>query len=64
MGCRCKERAEAIKRAVGAAASFDGRNVARQLEFVGRTLQQDIRSGALARAAMTRLPTLRRAWPR
>ncbi len=60
MGCGCKERAAALKRATSAAIGLDGRTVTRELEFVGRTLRQDIRSGALTRAALARTPLLHR----
>jgi hypothetical protein len=60
MGCRCQERAEAFRRAIAAGGRFDGRDVARELSLVGRTLREDVRSGALARAALTRLAVLRK----
>jgi hypothetical protein len=39
---------------------LSGRDVARELGLVGRTLREDIRSGALARAAVARMATLRK----
>jgi hypothetical protein len=59
MGCRCGERTEALRRAVIAGARGDIRAVTREAEFVGRTLREDLRSGALARAAQQRLSVLR-----
>jgi hypothetical protein len=60
MGCRCNERAEALRRVVHAGARVEVRAVAREAAFVGRTLREDLRSGALARSAMQRLSLLRR----
>jgi hypothetical protein len=60
MGCRCKERAEALRRAVAATARGDRNALGRELGFVGRTIVEDTRSGALARVAMQRLAVLRR----
>ena len=58
MGCRCRERRQALQRAVEAGQKGDVRDVGRELSLVGRTFREDVRSGALARAAVARLATL------
>jgi hypothetical protein len=60
MGCKCAERRAALRRAVEAGKTGDVRDIGRELSLVGRTLSQDVRSGALARAAVARLATFRR----
>lgn len=60
MGCRCQERGEALRRAAASAARGEIRDVVRELSFVGRTLNEDRRSGELARAAVARLAVLRK----
>jgi hypothetical protein len=60
MGCRCKERGQALSTAVTSLARGQVAGVGRQLGFVGRTLVQDARSGALRDAAAARLAQLRR----
>jgi hypothetical protein len=60
MGCRCKERAVQLRSAVAAGARGELRAVAREIAAVGKTLREDLRSGALARAAQSRLALLRR----
>jgi hypothetical protein len=42
MGCRCKERAEALRKAAAAGLKFNGRDVAHELGLVGRTLREDV----------------------
>ena len=59
MGCRCRERTDALRRATAALVRGDVRAVVRQASYVGRTLAEDARSGALAREAQTRLARLR-----
>ena len=59
MGCRCAERADALRRAASAVGRGDVRAVGRDLAFVGRTLTQDARSGDLARAASQSLAKLK-----
>lgn len=49
MGCRCRERGQAIVRAAGAAVRGDARAVAVNAAYVGRTMVQD--GAALARRA-------------
>ncbi len=59
MGCRCQERAAALRRTVYDIGRGDFREVAREVGFVGRTFREDARSGALARAALQRMTLLR-----
>lgn len=59
MGCRCKERQQAIVRGVSAAVRGDVKTAAQSAAFVTRTLAQDARSGALRTAATSRLSQLR-----
>lgn len=59
MGCRCNERAQALRSAVKAGARGDVAAVARDLSFIGKTLREDVRSGDLARVALQRLSVLR-----
>ncbi len=60
MGCKCAERKAALLRAVEAGKGGELRDVGRELSLVGPTLRDDVRSGALARAAVARLATFRR----
>ncbi len=60
MGCRCNERADALRRVVSETARGDIRSAGRDLAFVGKTLRDDLRSGAIARLATQRLALLRR----
>lgn len=62
MGCRCNERADALRRGAVAAARGDARAAVREAGFVVRTMAQDMRNdpAALARAARARLAQLRR----
>jgi len=60
MGCKCAERRAALRRAVEAGKSGDVRDIGRELSLVGRTFREDVRSGALARAAVARLATFRK----
>lgn len=55
MPCRCAERREVLRRAAAAASRGEVAEALRDARFVGRTLVQDIRSGALAQAARARL---------
>lgn len=59
MGCRCKERQQAIASGAAAAVRGDMKAVAQSAAFVSRTLVQDARSGALRTAANTKLAQLR-----
>lgn len=59
MGCRCSERTDALRRVASAARQGDVRSGVRDVAFVGRTLIEDVRSGALKREAATRLAQLR-----
>jgi len=59
MGCRCNERAEALRNAVKAGARGDVVAAARDLSFIGKTLREDVRSGDLVRLARHRLSVLR-----
>lgn len=61
MGCQCRERAEALRRAAQAVTHGEGDKVVAELSLVGRTLREDVRSGDLARAAIARLAVLRGA---
>lgn len=59
-GCsRCAQRAQAIKRGVSAAVRGDVKAATGAAAFVGRTLAQDARSGALRTAAAAQLAQLR-----
>jgi hypothetical protein len=60
MGCRCRERAEALRVAARAAARGEIRDAVRELSLVSRTLREDVRNGELARAALARLAIMRR----
>lgn len=60
MGCRCKERGQALSSAAAALARGQVRGAGERLAFVGRTLAQDARSGALKEAAAARLAQMRR----
>lgn len=59
MGCRCAERAQAIRTAVGALVRGDVDQAKAQASFVTRSLVEDARRGDLKRAATARLATLR-----
>lgn len=59
MGCRCGERTEALRNAGNALRRGEVRTAIRQGGFVGRTLIEDTRSGALRQAAKDRLAQLR-----
>jgi hypothetical protein len=59
MGCRCKERGRAISAGASALSRGDLRAAAASAGYVGRTLIEDARSGALGRAATQRLAQLR-----
>lgn len=58
-GCsRCAQRGQAITRGAAAAVRGDIRTAASSAAFVGRTLAQDARSGALRQAASAKLAQL------
>jgi alkyl hydroperoxide reductase subunit AhpC len=59
MGCRCQERADAMRRAVVAGNRGEVRAIVRETAYVGRTLREDLRSGALLRAAQNRVSLFR-----
>jgi hypothetical protein len=60
MACsRCAQRRDAISKGVSAAVRGDVKAVASAGAFVGRTLAQDARSGALRTAAAANLASLR-----
>jgi hypothetical protein len=59
MGCRCNERKAAMSRGVSALARGDAKAAATSAAYVGRTLAQDARSGALRTAAASQLSRLR-----
>ena len=58
MGCKCNERRQAIGRAVVAVANGDGKAVVAAAAYVGRTVAQDVQSGALKQAALQNLARL------
>lgn len=59
MGCRCKERTQAISRGLSAAVRGDVNALAKSAGYVARTLSQDARSGALRTAASNKLALMR-----
>ena len=61
MGCRCRERTDALRRATAALVRGDVREVVQETQFVGRTLTEDARSGDLRREAARRLGELKRS---
>jgi hypothetical protein len=60
MGCRCKERKQAISSGVSAVVRGDVKGAAKSAAYVSRTLVQDARSGALRTAAAAKLASLRK----
>lgn len=59
MGCRCRERTDALRRATAAVVRGDAKAAARELVFTGGTLLQDARTGDLRREAAQRLRQMR-----
>lgn len=59
MGCRCAERADALRRAASAMVHGQVQSAVQEIKFAGRTLVEDTRSGALRRAATAQLTKLR-----
>lgn len=60
MGCRCRERTDALRRAIAALVRGDLKQAGAQARFVGGTLAEDTRSGAFKREAQMRLAQLRK----
>ena len=59
MGCRCNERGRALAGAVSSIARGQVKAAGQNMAFVGRTLVQDARSGALKAEAAARLAQMR-----
>ena len=59
MGCRCNERGAALKAAAASAVRGNVKAASQSLAYVGRTMAQDVRSGAIKAAATARLAQLR-----
>jgi hypothetical protein len=59
MGCRCNERGKALSSAASAVARGNMQSAGKSLAYVGRTLTQDVRSGAIKTAAANRLAQMR-----
>jgi hypothetical protein len=64
MGCRCRERTDALHRARQAVVRGEFRAAAGAIGFVGRTLIEDARSGDLRAAAGARLNAMKARAPR
>ena len=60
MGCRCRERTDALRRATAALKRGEVREAVADVGYVGRTMVEDARSGDLRRAAQQRLGELKR----
>ncbi|WP_316235479.1 hypothetical protein [Bradyrhizobium sp. SZCCHNR1085] len=59
MACRCVERTQAIATGAAALARGDLKTLAEKAAFVGRTLAEDARSGALRQAAQQQLARIK-----
>ncbi|MBR2117682.1 MAG: hypothetical protein IJ935_03215 [Afipia sp.] len=59
MACRCNERGRALVSAASSIARGQVKVAGQNMAFVGRTLVQDVRSGALKSAATARLAQLK-----
>lgn len=60
MGCRCTERAADLNRAVDSIKRGEVKAAAHAVGHAGRTLVEDVKSGAIKRAIGARLATMRR----
>lgn len=58
--CNCKQRGQALRRAASSIVRGNVKSAAQSIGYVGRSLSQDVQSGALKSAAAARLNQLRK----